>query len=363
MKKRISTILATGLTLMSLASCSKLDDTAKNAKMATANSGRAADAAGASREEIANSRMMQRSGNTSASRRESLDAIMKMKTLPMKITNASKYVKAFEFQLWTGQKYDTQEYLDQLHEDAMEEFFRSLYELNGDKSIANSKLSPFKLLGKGKARSNNIYAISLAMHGVHNVQEKVTQDKRKQLADTTSVYGLIQEGLRKAELVEAGKLNMSDLKEYEQTVYDYREDARALIQVRYNAMLTLAIARLSNIKDSKIKGLANIYLGLPKAFKSRFSELNIGQQYQTNVYLDAAIKVKKYMEEINMSPELIKPLKKLYGKMILEEVTTPNDSDIVVAAAVKKQEKDKFMNNLSQMFTIEDNRIIVDEQN
>lgn len=29
-------------------------------------------------------------------------------------------------------------------------------------------------MGKGKAHSANIYAIALTMHGVHNVQEKVT---------------------------------------------------------------------------------------------------------------------------------------------------------------------------------------------
>lgn len=361
MKRSLTSMLVVGMTLGSLVSCSKLDDTAKNAKMATENSGRAADAASDSREEIANGRMMTRSGSTSESRREALDGIMTNEALAMKITEASKYVKAFEFQLWTGQRYDTVEYLDQLHEDAMEEFFRSLYELNGDKSIAMSKLSPFKLMGKGKKHSLNIYAISLAMHGIHNVQEKVTLSRKNALTGTTSLYGLIQEGLRKAELVEAGKMSLGDLAEYEKTVYDYRDDARALIQVRYNAMLTLSIARLSNIKDSKVKGLMNIYLGLPRAFKSRFSQLNIGQQFQTNVYLDAAIKVKKYMLEIGMQPELIKPIKKLYGKMILEDVDTPSDDDIVIAAAVKKVEKEKFINNLSQMFVIDGNRLKLEE--
>lgn len=353
MKKSLSSLLVVGMTLGSLVSCSKMDDAAKNAK-------KAGTAAGESREEIARGRMMTRSGSASASRREALDSLMKMKTLAMKITEASKYSKAFEFQLWSGQRYDTKEYLDQLHEDAMEEFFRSLYELNGDKSIASSDLSPFKIMGKGKKHSLNIYAISLAAHGVHNVQEKVTVAKNL-LPDTTSVYGLIKEGLRKSELVEAGKMNLGDLADYEKTVYDYRDDAKALIQVRYNAMLTLAIARLSNIKDSKVKGLANIYLGLPRSFNSRFSELNIGQQYQTNIYLDAAIKVKNYMTEIGMQPELIKPIKKLYGKMILEDANVANDTDIVVAAAVKKQEKDKFIRNLSQMFVIQDNRLLVEE--
>ena len=243
----------------------------------------------------------------------------------------------------------------------MEEFFRSLYELNGDESIAKSKLSPFKLMGKAKKHSLNIYAISLAMHGVHNVQEKVTVPNKVGLADTSSVYGLIKEGLRKAELVEAPLMNLGDLVDYEKTVYDYREDARALVQVRYNAMLTLAVARLSNIKDSKVKGLMNIYLGLPTRFKSRFSQLNIGQQFQTNVYLDAAIKVKAYMTKIGMQPELIKPIKRLYKKMVLEEVDAPSNDDIVIAAAVKKEEKEKFMSNLSQMFVIDGNRLRIEQ--
>lgn len=363
MKKSMTSMLALGLTLGTLASCSKLDDTAKNAEKATINSGRAADsstraakAAEESREEIANARLMQRSGSASESRKEYLDEMMQMETLPMKVTNASKYVKAFEFQLWTGQKYDNKRYLDLLYEDAMEEFFRSLYELNGDKSLAKSNLSAFKLMGKGKEQSLDIYALSLAMHGIHNVQDSIVNDK-KILSKTTSIYDLIKNGLRAAQDVENGKLALGELKEYEKTVYDYRADALALVQVRYNAMLTLAVARLSNIKDSKMKALSNIYLGLPRSYKSRFQDLSLGQQHQTNVYLDAAIKVKRFMQEIDMKPELIKPLRKLYEKMILEEKTILIQGEVSELALMKKKEHDEFRDNLSKMFIIEDNRL------
>lgn len=188
-------------------------------------------------------------------------------------------------------------------------------------------------MGKGKAHSANIYAIALAMHGVHNVQEKVTVPNKVGLKDTKSVYGLIKDGLIKAQKVELGLLSLGELTEYEKTVYDYQDDAIALLQARYNAMLTLAIARLSNIKDSTIKGLFNIYLGLPRTFKSRFTQMSIGKQYQTNVYLDGGVEVKEYLEELGIKPVLIKPLKRLYGKMIIEDENVTNDSDVVVAAA------------------------------
>ena len=83
-------------------------------------------------------------------------------------------------------------------------------ELNGDESIARTKLSPFKIMGKGKKHSLNIYAVALAVHGVHNVQEKVTVPNKVGLKDTSSIYGLIQEGLRKSELVESGKMRLGD---------------------------------------------------------------------------------------------------------------------------------------------------------
>ena len=362
MMKSVTSLLVIGLTFGQLMSCSKLDDTAKNAKQATVNSGVAADAASQSREEIANGRVMTRSGSSSASRREALEQIPKVKSLAQKITEASKYVKAFEFQLWTGQRYDTDEYKLRLYEDAMEEFFRAIYELADDKSVAHmvekGKINPFKIIGSGK--SKDIMAVAIAMHGVHNVQELVTVPREDKNADTTSIYGLIKEGLRKAEMVEAGKMQMSDLEEYEQTVYDYREEARALVEVRYNGMLTLAIARLSNIKESMLKGLANIYLGLPRSFESKFYEMNIGRQFQTNVYLDGAIKTQRFMREVNIPERMIKPLRKLYGKMIIKDYE-PGQGDVLANSVDLKKEDTKYQDNLSNLFNISDGRIQLEE--
>jgi hypothetical protein len=351
-KSKLSWLLLT-LSLANFTSCSKIQEMGDNAKVASDNSGKAATAAGESREEIAAGRLMTRSGSTSQSRRESFLSMLEMDTLAMKITEASKYVKGFEFQLWTGQKYDTKDYLDVLYEDALQEFFRSLYEANGDKSLAKSDFSPFKLIGKGsKERTANIYALALAMHGEHNVQKYVIVPNKEELDDTTSIYTLIRDTLVKIRLVEQGKRSFAELKPFELAVYDYREDAIALMQARYNALLTLAVARLSPLKDGKVEALNTLYL--KRSFNSRFLQLNLGQQYQTNVYLDAAVKVKRLLKEVGVEAEIIKPLDKLYKKMILP---TGHDDQIATSQSISKEEFNNHLMHLSKLYQIKDHRL------
>jgi hypothetical protein len=289
-----------------IASCEMADNASKAAK----NSGRAADSAVSTGEEVANSRIMVRSGATSTSRREALEGIMAMDTISMKITEASKYVKAFEFQFWTGQRYDTQPLKERMYEDAMSEFFRSIEELYG-KPIAGAKLSPFKAFSGAKSKNINIYALAVSMHGIHHVQEVSTINKGYK--GEVSIYSLIKDSLKSIKNIENGSKAFSSLKEHEVVVYNYKEEALALIQARYNMLLTMNLAKVSELKKSTVSGLSLLYFR--KTFESKITNLNLGEQKEANKYLDAAVKVKTFMSEIGEVMITNDKVAKLYSKM------------------------------------------------
>jgi CRISPR/Cas system CSM-associated protein Csm2 small subunit len=311
-KKTASTLMLLSLAF-TFASCEMMDNAktaAENSGKAAKNSGIAAKAAGDSREEIANSRLMARSGAASASRREALEGIIAMDSMSMKITEASKYVKAFEFQLWTGQRYDTQAYKERMYEDAMSELFRSVEELYG-KQIAGAELSPFKALNGAKNKNMNVYALAVSMHGVHQVQTVATTNNSN--SSEESIYDIIKNSLKSIKDIETGVKEFSTLKEHEVVVYNYKEEALALIQARYNMLLTMNLAKVSELKKSAVSGLSLLYFR--KTFESKITNLNLGEQKEANKYLDAAVKVKTFMSEIGEVMITNDKVAKLYSKM------------------------------------------------
>ena len=334
-------------------SCSKIEEMGKNAKDASDNSGKAATAASESRLEIAHSRMMQRSGGSSTSRREALASLKEMESFEMKVTEASKFVKAFEYQLWTGQMYDTEEYLLQLYDDAMKEFFRSLIEVNDAKSILETDTNPFRAFNESKKdRDLNVFAIAVSMHGIHNVQKYVIVPREVARKTEVSIYDLIKNALVKIEKVDAGLLNNADLADYEHEVFANKEIALKLINIRANMLLTMNLVKVSDLKKSKVDALL---LGMKKIknnFTSKFPKLNLGEQDQANKYLDAANKVKVFMTSIGKDVELLPKLKTYYSKMRL-----PNEGTISTMSGTNAQNMAKHKELLENFFKIEGTKV------
>ncbi len=311
-----------------LISCSKLKDVSDNAKKATENSGRAADAAQASREEIANGRLMSRSGSASTSRREALKALKEWDSFEMKVTEGSKFVKALEFQTWTGQKYDDPEYLESLRVDGLREFFRATYELNNEREITIDQLSPIQIWGKQKKRTSNVLALAIAMHGIHNYQEHVSSEKSKELDTAISLYELLKRSLREVRKVEIGDLGYDDLKPHQQIVYEYKNVAIAIIQARMNMFLTMNLAKTTDLLTKSvtvgIEKILNVNFKRSK-LKFHFLDQHLGEQNKANKYVDGARKVKFFLDEIGEDSTLLYDVRRLYAKIELPNLQDPTN--------------------------------------
>lgn len=318
---------ATALLLLSLGatlpSCSKLDKMDKNATAAAENSGKAAKAASESREEIAYSRLMGRSGAASASRREAFEAILSLTEYEAIQIEASKYMKAFEYQLWTAQKYDTAAYRENMKVDSLKELFGSTSEVF-NKNISKVKLDPFALNSKKQQRSLRIYALGAQLDGVHRVQEVVNgADENK---DST-MYSVLTKAVKRISDVNKGILKQENLLDHEKVVQYYYEDAIALLEARYNIFLVTTLTKISDLKKSKVEALKLMLI--KRSFESKFMSLNIGQQNVVNEkFLEKSIDTKNFLESIGIEVKTHKKIAKIYKKMKLEEAQNISISNV-----------------------------------
>lgn len=355
MSNNRSVVLALFVSLMmGASSCSMTENAEKaseNSGRAADNSGRAADEASASREEIANGRIAQRTSNSSSSRRDAFNSMLEMKSFEMKLTEASKYVKAFEYQYWSGQRYDTAEYLDRLYHDAMKEFFRSVTEAYGDASIIGEDISALSLNESQKDKNLNVLALAVAMHGLSNMQELVTIPKIGQEDKAVSMYELMKRALIKADKVEKGEMEYSELKEHESTVFYYRDTVIALMNARINMFLTMSLTKISNIKESKIEAMK---LFTVNSFDSKFNGLNLGEQKQVNQFVETAGKVVTFMNELGIKPGYDSSIYGLFLKMRYPK----QGSDKFNTLSVQGQEYQKeFLEHLGIMFNVGDQKL------
>ena len=335
---------------MNYIGCSKLKDMQENAKAASDNSGDAAEAASESREEIAYGRIMGRSGESSKARRDALSSLMDMKSFEMKATEASKYLKSFEFQLWTGQRYDTSKYLNALKKDALEEFFRSLVEINGDNDVATTDFNPVKK----KDLQLNVLAISVALHSVHTVQEHITTDHKKTLENAESMYSLIKRSLLSAQKVQRGTMDFEDLKSYERVVFKYKKEALKILQGRIDMLIMMALCKISPIKDSMYQGFKLVYLGRP--FNSRYINLELGLQATINKYIEKAKATSDFLRSIGNAGKVSKSVETILTKMKFTPNSKLKGKNRVHPQA--KENRDIFFRNLSHFVRVQSGKIV-----
>ncbi|MCB9091298.1 MAG: hypothetical protein H6621_10340 [Halobacteriovoraceae bacterium] len=325
-----------------MTSCGALKDTADNAKQATKNSGRAADAAEVSadnsgraadsaeesavnsgraaeaaeqsREEIAEARMMSRKGESSMSRDEYFSRLKsdeETTTFAHKVAMAAKYYKAFEFQVWTGQRYDTIEYREKLFKDAINEYFRKIQDLTEGKNLADYNASPLGLGDKNNA--NAIMALAVAMHEKNGLQDYVLANTQKDV-EILSFYKLMEKASLRVADVEKEEIYFKDLKEYEEDASYYRDEFVELVNLRYNMLLIMGLTKISGMGESLAGMVTFLKMGISK-WETRFTTLDLGQRNKVNLWLENSLKAKDLLERLGVEPRMYSDVKKRLQNM------------------------------------------------
>tara|TARA_B100001971_G_scaffold37960_1_gene32984 strand:- start:28797 stop:29918 length:1122 start_codon:yes stop_codon:yes gene_type:complete len=364
MTKNLFTLMMT--LAFTFTSCSKLDGMSENATKASENSGRAADAATDSVGILKRSVIVTRPGAAKEARARAMERLKEAVSIEGKVVEAATYFKAFEYQLWLGNHFDTDEYLQTLYEDAMNEIYRNMKELNKDKKISQTNPTAFRINPWRKKRDANLLALSLGLHKVHGLQITV-RPIELELEDGSvfsfedenmgvSALDLIKEALVRIKKYEEGQIAYGELKPYEVVVYENIEEFVTLINVRYNMILTLALAELTNVEESTIEGFSSIILPTSwRSLDSDYMEINDAKKRKANKYITEAAKLRDFMLANGYMNETYAPIEKTFKRM---NNPSRSDEDIVILSTNEQSNINEYYQALETIFQVEGNKVI-----
>jgi hypothetical protein len=338
----------------------------ENAKQASKNSGKAADAASDSVGILKRSVVMTRAGAAKEARAKAIERLEAAKSVEGKVVEAATFFKAFEYQLWLGKHFDDDEYLQSLYEDAMNEIYRQLKEINGDKKISETNPTAFRINPWRKKRDANLLALSLGLHKVHGLQITVRPIELElegggvfSFDDENmgvSALDLIKEGLIKIRQYENGEIAYGELTPYQVVIYENIEEFTTLLNVRYNMILTLALAELTNVEESTIEGFSSIILPTSwRSLDSDYMQINDAKKKKATKYITEAAKLRSFVLSQGFNSFTYKPIEKTFKRM--KNPSRTNEDTIILSSNDQNSIKE-YYDALEKLFIVEGSKVI-----
>ncbi|MDG0817937.1 hypothetical protein [Bdellovibrio svalbardensis] len=246
-----------------------------------------------------------RQGNAMQLRRDSYDAILKAPTLFKKISEANKYMMAFEFQIWNNMGQDMEpEKRDLLAQQAAMEFFLEIEELAPrDNSInATVQPDPKDLLGQDN-RTASFNAMAIALHQVN--RKEVRAEQMNKGLKTMTLLSLIEEAL----LAPRGQAQKGAARE----IMAHEDKAIQLLQTRMNVFPLIFIDSVTKLGEKNIAAQAKMALF---GWEFDMDCLNATQlEYLQTEVLEHAVKAKKLLIKLGKKPEMDSTVQRLLTKM------------------------------------------------
>jgi len=244
------------------------------------------------------------------------DKLLEASSFNEKLTQAAIYFKAFEYQFWGAAGADTQARRLELMREALEEFFRTIYEFLPAKKKDWAKLSPLDR----DNRTQSLYALAVAMHKKQVYQEIRAKEKGFEVFD---MLKMVESGLSKLEAVESGMLSTHELEEYERQAQIYQEESKLLLRLRFEMLPVMTLANISDIKDksklnilfSMLRSKTFFLFGKKKQWNNKYFKLSTAKREEMNLWLEEALKARRFLATINVNVQLEKTLKKIYSNM------------------------------------------------
>lgn len=262
-----------------------------------------------------------RSGDSASLRLATYTHLRKSDTgMGDKIADASIYLKAMEFQLWTDNDlYDDIYMRNALYLDAANEFTKRICDVHS--KIKIKKMNPTNA-DKVTSRNNDemtFYAFAVALHMNHHFQDIVVLSDSK--LQSYSMNDMIKKALAK-------DANQKALEEHEEILVngENREVMIDLLKARVDMLSALALKNLTRKEDMTIGQTAKA--AIFKITGGRLGEIDLPEVYDisndatktwTQKYLDAALTTKNFLRSIGVSKPLEKTLKSAFKKIDFNE--------------------------------------------
>lgn len=264
-----------------------------------------------------------------------------------KLSYASKFYKAFEYQLWNNQDFDSLAYREELLSEALQEFFRQTLEvyhyLKEKKNILGvsrlKRMSPLKI-GKSRNDEAAFYALATTMH-MNNHHQEFVREQGHQI-EILSLYDVITTALKKENRGE----NMPRYMELVITG-ENKELSIELLKARFNFLVALAVSDMTTKKNMKVdKKLKAILFKISAGklgkieLQNLFESANTVTQQQINSYLLAALQTRDILNELAVESKLDKTLQSVINNI---------DTGAMVVQASQTTEFIRFQNYILKL--------------
>ncbi len=239
-----------------------------------------------------------RQGNAALLRKEFLQQLNESKEMAKKLSLGVKYFWAYEFQLWSMQGLDNDHRREELASSAAREFIREIHEYAPTEDF----ISPTS----DDNRDMNFLALVTTLHEVNDKQKNRVDPKG---IEHMSMLSLIERALKQKSDLDAGRISLNDLKPSSYDLLAFESKLIQILQARQNFILTMLVAKASNID----KGLKNkVKLGLlGMKWTLDLSKYNDVEVNEMTRYLKAVLDTRKILKDAGHAIEVDETIQKV----------------------------------------------------
>ncbi|CAE78762.1 hypothetical protein AB1A81_03730 [Bdellovibrio bacteriovorus] len=239
-----------------------------------------------------------RQGNAALLRKEFLQQLNESKEMAKKLSLGVKYFWAYEFQLWSMQGLDNDHRREELASSAAREFIREIHEYAPTEDF----ISPTS----DDNRDMNFLALVTILHEVNDKQKNRVDPKG---IEHMSMLSLIERALKQKSDLDAGRISLNDLKASSYDLLAFESKLIQILQARQNFILTMLVAKASNID----KGLKNkVKLGLlGMKWTLDLSKYNDVEVNEMTRYLKAVLDTRKILKDAGHAIEVDDTIQKV----------------------------------------------------
>ncbi len=184
--------------------------------------------------------MLLAQGDGSRLRDEALRDMVAANNLSSKILYATKYVYAFEFQLWRPDGQDAAARREEYKAEAAIELARTLLLYAGTGSRRNLSAT------RNNEEAQNLYALVSVLHRINPMQlELVNGTSHRPI----SMLDILHESLMKASRLNSGTISRDDLAHVDREVLREEQLFTYALQLRSRVLAVIALGRVSRAQD------------------------------------------------------------------------------------------------------------------
>jgi hypothetical protein len=275
-----------------------------------------------------------RQGDSATLRMRALERLEKTEAVEGKIMDAATYFMSFEFQLWKGTGCDSQEKLQRLYSDSIEQFFKDAKRYYDDHERAHPTLNP--ITGAPK----NIQALAAAMYLPNPNQ---ADDAKARGAVPISFLRVVENALKAEKKVNSGELMPAEIPRYIHEALVHRDDIVYMLNVRMNTMAAAVLAKFTGIEEdrgliNKLRSLNEVSVLMFNDWTAPIDKLSVSQLREFTEYLSWSNQARDFLRSIGEEPKADGMILRMYRHMKFPAQAGLTDEQKVHAEAASEFE-------------------------